>query len=151
MYGFISLRFENAEIVKLLLERGADPVIPNNNKYTPLHSAARRGNTEICRLLLEDPRVKGIFKEGGVMKPLCLACMSGNLETCELFLRNGADVVSKSSTGYTALHIACFFGHEEICELLIESGNIFLDIFVFLILPYCTLKKCCALVATISA
>ena len=124
MYGFNFFRFESTDIVKLLLERGVNPVIPNNNMLTPLHSAARRGNTEICRLLMEDPRVKDIFEGEGFMKPIHFACMSGSREACELFLRHGDDISSKSGNSYTALHIACFFGHEEICELLIECGNI---------------------------
>ena len=124
-YFYFFLRFENAEIVKLLLERGANPVIASNNKLSPLHTAARRGNMEICRLLLGYPGVKGLLEGEGFLNPLHFACLSKSRELCELFLRSGADVVSKSATGYPALHIACFVGSEEICELLIENGNIF--------------------------
>ena len=134
LYGFISLRFESAETVKLLLERGANPAIASNNKLTPLHSAARKGNIEICRLLLGDPRVKDIFEGEEVLNPLHFACMSKSREVCELFLTNGADAVLKSRAGYTALHVASFVGSEEICELLIESGKYILHIFILFIL-----------------
>ena len=111
-------------MVKLLLERGADPLIPNNSQLTPLHSAARRGLLEICRLLFNDSRVKHSFSYNGGMPPFHLACFGGSREVCELFLRNGADVSSKTASLNTPLHLASFQGHEDVCELLIETGNI---------------------------
>ena len=121
----ISYRFERAEIVTRLLERGADPLIESDNHLTPLHSAARRGLTEICRLLLRDPRLKQTAVKGKKVSPFHLACLSGNRETCELLLANGADVVMKSATHYTPLHFTAWLGNENICEFLIETGNSF--------------------------
>ena len=121
---YLLLRFERTEIVKLLLEKGADPMIPSNSLLTPLHSAARRGFLDICSLLLKDPRVEPTVGLGsGGVQPFHLACISGNRELCELFLRNGADITSNSRTKYTPLHVASFQGHEEVCHLLIETGN----------------------------
>ena len=116
-------RFERPEIVKRLLERGADPFIEGDNRLTPLHSAARRGFTEICRLLLRDSRSKAAAENEKRASPFHLACLSGNLETCELFLAHGADVVMKSVTQHTPLHFAAWQGNENICEFLIETGN----------------------------
>ena len=51
----------NAEMVKVLLEAGADPNARDGDSETPLHHAARSGNAEIVRLLLDagaDPDVK---------------------------------------------------------------------------------------------
>ena len=121
---YLLLRFERTEIVKLLLEKGADPMIPSNNLLTPLHSAARRGFLDICDLLLKDPRVEAAVGLGsGGVQPFHLACMSGNRELCELFLRNGADITSNSRSKYTPLHVASYQGDEDICHLLIETGN----------------------------
>ena len=119
----ISYRFDRAEIVTRLLERGADPFIESDNHLTPLHSAARRGLTEICRLLLRDPRLKQTAVKSKIVSPFHLACFSGNRETCELFLANGADVVMKSASHYTPLHFTAWLGNENICEFLIETGN----------------------------
>ena len=118
-----SYRFERAEIVTRLLERGADPFIEGDNHLTPLHSAARRGLTEICRLLLRDPRLKKTTVKDKKASPFHLACLSGNRETCELFLANGVDVVMKSATHHTPLHFTAWQGNEDICEFLIETGN----------------------------
>ena len=120
---FIFSRFDRAEISKILLQRGADPLIRNDNHLTPLHSAARRGYIELCSLLLKDPRVQASFLNHGNPPPLHMACLSGSREMCELFLKSGVDITSKYSTGFTALHIAAIKGHEEICQLLIETGN----------------------------
>lgn len=118
----IFYRFERAEIVKRLLERGADPLIEGDNHLTPLHSAARRGFTEICRLLFRDPRLMPTAVKDKRASPFHLACLSGNRETCELFLANGADVVTKSGQ-HTPLHFAAWQGNENICKFLIETGN----------------------------
>jgi ankyrin repeat protein len=40
-------------IVKLLLERGANPNTKDNNGWTPLHWAAYHGHVDVVRVLLE--------------------------------------------------------------------------------------------------
>ncbi len=40
-------------LVRTLLNRGADPNLPQARGITPLHSAAHRGDEALCRLLLE--------------------------------------------------------------------------------------------------
>ena len=100
-------------------------MIPNDSQLTPLHSAARRGLLEICRLLFNDSRVKHSLNSNTDRFPAFhLACFSGSREVCELFLRNGADITSKTASLNTPLHFASFQEHEDVCELLIETGNI---------------------------
>lgn len=41
------------DLVVLLLDRGADPMLPNNRGETPLHAAARKGNREILACLID--------------------------------------------------------------------------------------------------
>jgi ankyrin repeat protein len=43
----------NLDVVKLLLENGANPNAVDNSKNTPLHKAAGNGPTEVARLLLD--------------------------------------------------------------------------------------------------
>lgn len=42
---------------KLLLGEGASPLIFNKYGTYPLHYAARRGNDELCQLILDQPGV----------------------------------------------------------------------------------------------
>ena len=41
------------DIVKLLLDNGADPGIANNANMTPLHAVSKSGNKEITAMLLD--------------------------------------------------------------------------------------------------
>ena len=43
----------HVEVVKMLLEKGADVRVANNNGWTPLNSALRNGYVKVARLLLE--------------------------------------------------------------------------------------------------
>ena len=112
-------------MVKLLLERRADPFIENDSfSMTALHEAARRGFREICILLLNDSRIKATTVNYGKVSPLHTACMSGDRGTCELILSYGADITYRSEvTNNTPLHFAAWTGDEEICDLLIKEGN----------------------------
>lgn len=49
-----AVKNSNPEIIQLLLEKGADlNVQDQDHGWTPLHTAAIHGNAEVCRLLLE--------------------------------------------------------------------------------------------------
>ena len=119
----IYLRFERTEVIKLLLERGADPLIENEVEMSALDSAVRTRDVEICILLLEKQRVKNYLSQGN-LKPLFIACHDGKREVCELFLTYGVDLTRPGFRGSTPLHTAAFQGHEDVCELFIETGNI---------------------------
>jgi len=49
------------QIVKLLIDKGADLHVCDNDLMTPLHFACAEGNTEIVQMILE----KG-FEQGGI-------------------------------------------------------------------------------------
>ncbi|KAJ7385740.1 Unconventional myosin-IXa [Desmophyllum pertusum] len=51
-----------------------------------------------------------------------MACIGGNRKTCELFLRNGADIMYRALSRSTPLHLAAWQGYEDICQLLIETA-----------------------------
>ena len=125
MYRCFVCRFNRSEVVKLLLERGANPLIGNeSSSISPLHEAARRGFTEICILLLNDSRIKATTINYGHISPLHMACFGGDRATCELILKHGADVTYISKvTKNTPLHFAAWNGDEYNCKLLINAGN----------------------------
>lgn len=106
------------EIVKLLIEKGADV---NNGIWTPLHSAAQYGHTEIARLLIKNgATVNKTDKDKWT--PLYTASYYGQTETFKLLLEAWADASIKDEDGVAPLHIAAQKGHTEIVKLLIKNG-----------------------------
>jgi ankyrin repeat protein len=79
-----------SKVVELLLEHKADPNLPDDDGTTPLHEAARRGDTETAIRLLEfGAKIDAQDKNGRT--PLHKAAVNSHGDTVDLLLDAGAD------------------------------------------------------------
>lgn len=118
---FFAAQRGHAEVVQLLLERGADP----NTRFTygsPLHAAARANDAKVVGLILEhggDPNLRaGDFDQS----PLHEAADRGATEVVELLIEGGANVNLRNNKGRPAIHEAAASGHQDMVELLRRFG-----------------------------
>jgi ankyrin repeat protein len=77
----------HTRIVKMLLEHGADPNIPEQGGFTPLHAAAQNGDVETIRALLLGGADLTIKSDGG-KSPLDIA-MDADHEQAAALLGEG--------------------------------------------------------------
>ncbi|KAI9854545.1 MAG: hypothetical protein M1813_000958 [Trichoglossum hirsutum] len=89
---------------------------------TPLHLAARDGNTVMAKQLLEggadiDPRTRYSRDT-----PLSEAARGGHEEMVEVLLANGATPAAQGKMKRTALHEAAEKGHLKVVCILLENG-----------------------------
>lgn len=110
----------HAEIVKFLLENGAEIDFPNKYQKTPLNLATFGGHLEVIKILVE--RGADVTKlDIWVWSLLNTAAECGHLEVVNMLLDDGADIESTNEDGMTPLHSACANGFTEIVKVLIEK------------------------------
>lgn len=122
-HGFTPLgmaaHFGNEDIVRFLLEKGADPNIHSQNGYNvyPLHAAIGSGFDGISKMLIEAGAEVNVLQTSRT-SPLHLAAQTGNIDLIILLLENGALVEIKNDMGKTASDLAGEKGHTEIANIL---------------------------------
>ena len=94
----LSIRIGNIDIVRLLLQYGANPnyvvVMTSGRRNTALNEAITVNNIEIARLLLQngaDPTGPCVRDRAGELTPLNRAIELNNIEMLRFLLQNGAD------------------------------------------------------------
>lgn len=119
----------NLEIVKLLLDAGADLNIEAFKYTTALHAAAEVGALEIARLLLErgaNPNIGCIRTKNTALHCLCRnysrECVATYNTMLDLFLSHGSDINAQMVDGTTALMLAVQAGWELAVDKLLEQG-----------------------------
>jgi ankyrin repeat protein len=90
-------------VMKVLLEKGADPKLATRNGVNPLMAAAGLGSKE------EDTT--------GRRKT-----QADSIEAIKLCLQAGIDINAVDSRGQTALHGAAFWGSDEVVQFLVDHG-----------------------------
>ncbi|CAK4438157.1 unnamed protein product [Aphanomyces euteiches] len=110
------------DIVKLLLDHGADVDSTDQDGFTALEWASYNGYFEIVKILLHhDASVNTADKDG--MTALMWATRFKYDEIVNELLTHGASVNLAERNGYTALHWAANFGHVDIVENLLAHGS----------------------------
>ena len=110
------------ELIRVLLERGADHVdARDNDNGTPLHWASEQGHSEVVRFLLEHG-VDADARDNANCTPLHWASEQGHPEVVLLLLEHGVDADARDNDNCTPLHWASEQGHLEVVRVLIEHG-----------------------------
>lgn len=113
-----------AQLIDLLVRKGAPVNATDYHALTPLHLACQRGYQGVTLLLLHY-KANTDAQDNNGNTPLHLACMYGHedcvkalvyydVQTCRLDLLN--------DKGDTALHMAARWGYEGIIQVLLENG-----------------------------
>ena len=110
-----------ANIIQLLIQRGANVNAASPYGLTPLHSVCFKGYTDIAQFLIKnDANINAVFPHTGT--PLGGACEEGHTETVRLLIESGANVNAPGKHGRTPLNWACLRGRIDIAQLLIQCG-----------------------------
>ena len=115
------------DIVKLLVDNGADPHIITWDDQTALREAVKEGHKDIIKLLLA---VDSEFRKHSIDCALIEAAQKGHEDIVELLLDNGANPSSEACcnapncvpTDTTPLIEAAREGHQKIVKLLLDKG-----------------------------
>jgi ankyrin len=92
--------------IKLLLERGALPNLPNNSGYTPVMAAAGLGS--------RDHDTRGRFLTEDVP--------GRSIEALDALLKGGGEINATDGRGQTPLHGAAFWGWTPVVQFLADHG-----------------------------
>ena len=120
---------ENVDMVKVLLDHGADVNAQDSLGNTALTLAVNYGHAEIVKVLLDNGADANLRRKDGPTA-LLAACQRRSVDMVKMLLEKGADVNEKSYMGdlanlmgmRTALNFAQDAGYSEIVKMLQEKG-----------------------------
>ncbi|MEM6259898.1 MAG: ankyrin repeat domain-containing protein [Planctomycetota bacterium] len=116
-----SAKANDAETMKRLLEKGADPNFGDPKEYSPMMIAIRGKQPALVKLLLEHGADPNRDPGWNSRSPLAQACYKGNPEIVKLLLDAGADP-DAGGDGFTPLYFSAGKGELESIEALLEAG-----------------------------
>lgn len=109
------------EMVKLLVDHGADVNLQGFRNFTPIRVAAQNGHLEIVKYLAEHGADID-FKAMDGATPLEHAASKGHLEIVTFLVETGANVNNIDAEGDFPLGEAAKKGYTAIIEVLINAG-----------------------------
>jgi ankyrin repeat protein len=120
MLSWASLR-GHEQIVKLLLDKGADINAQGGPYSNALQAASEGGYEQVVKLLLD--KGADVNAQGGPhSSALQAASVGGHEQIVKLLLNKGADVNAQGGYHGNALQAALAGGHEQIVKLLLNKG-----------------------------
>ncbi|KAJ7759528.1 ankyrin repeat-containing domain protein [Mycena metata] len=118
---FVASQNGHLDVVKFLIEHGADVNAENENGYTSLYLASQNGHLDIVKFLVENnANIEASDKYG--YTSLYRASANGHLEVVKFLIEHGANTEASNKGGWTSLSIASHNGCLDVVKFLIEHG-----------------------------
>lgn len=112
------------EVVKFLLDKGANVYAENLSGFAPIHFACKAKRLEVVELLLaHDIKQIDIPTSRDQTTPLMAACKKNSPAIVKLLLEKGASKKLYDVYGYSAIHIACMSGSLDAVSELLENDD----------------------------
>ncbi|OWF52231.1 uncharacterized protein LOC110448031 [Mizuhopecten yessoensis] len=109
----------NNDIVKVLLDNGADVNMTIRGGETPLHHAAKEGHLDVVQTLLDKQADLNAQDEKGE-RSLTLAAQNGHADVVKYLLKCGADMYHKNHFGFDSWYYAMAQHNEIVLRVLTE-------------------------------
>ena len=97
-------------VIRFLLDKDLDLNYQDRGGWSALHNAARRGDVEIVRLLIDKKAKIDLLTRGGT--PLNSAAEKGHVEALQFLLEQGANANAQDSFERTPLSLAAKKNHK---------------------------------------
>lgn len=109
------------EIVKLLLEQGANVNAQSNGKYTALFHATFNNDLEMAELLINKGADISV-RYHDMETPLIVTAKLNSPKIMQLLIDSGADINAQDNYGNTALLMATCYNKIHNAKILIDAG-----------------------------
>lgn len=116
----VAIRSKSIDIVHILIKLGKGLGVQKQYGYTPLYNAARLGQIDIVKVLLDttDETYLSITDDSYHWTPLTVACVCDHLDVARLLVLAGANLHHQDRRGWSALDHAAYRGHMRIVAML---------------------------------
>jgi ankyrin repeat protein len=115
---------DNLDMIKLLLNLGANVNSADSEGFTALHSAAQNQNLEIIKLLISNnASVNAQDSRGFIPLHLSVQTKQTNPQIIEYLINNKTEINSNNNANRaTPLHLAAYFGNMSAVQSLVDYG-----------------------------
>ncbi|KAG8520495.1 Transient receptor potential cation channel subfamily A member 1 [Galemys pyrenaicus] len=112
-----------AESVKFLLSRGANPNLRNSNMMAPLHVAVQGLHNEVVKVLTDHSSTNLNLEGENGNTAVVIACSKDNSEALQILLNKGAKPCKSNKWGCYPIHQAAFSGAKRCMEIILKYGE----------------------------
>ncbi|XP_067659947.1 ankyrin-3-like [Haliotis asinina] len=113
-----------AEIFDLMVRKGANMSLVNEDKQTILHMACEEGHSEIVKYILTENVVNINGRDDGGKTPVQMAAEQGYLDIVALLEGKGADMSVVDDRGENILHTLILDGQLNLAIYLLTQKNV---------------------------